>query len=172
MYCLGLMLRSLFSDISATTITLYLLTGKSCRLQILTCLKPTSLASMVLLSAKFYPRHRSSHNKTSLNSLTPHRKNIYSSGQWGSKLRVSEHESSAPPVNMYGTTSLPWCVFISTFIYEMWLILELVNEWIGSLTSHSTIFQLYMWRHIDVQVNCRSWSYSRAPSPLTFRRVL
>ena len=104
MYCLGLMSRSLFSDISATRITLYLLTGKSCRLQILTSLKPTSLASMLLLSAKFYPRHRSSHPKTSLNSLTPHRNNI--SRQWGLKPRVSEHESSAPPVNMYGTTSL------------------------------------------------------------------
>ena len=23
--------------------------------------------------------------------------------------------------------------------------------WIGSLTSHSTVFQLYLWRHIDVQ---------------------
>ena len=170
MYCLGLMSRSLFSDISATRITLYLLTGKSCRLQILTCLKPISLARMVLLSDKFYQGQRSSHPITSLNSLTPHRNNI--SRQWGSKPRVSEHESSAPPVNMYGTTSLPWCVFISTFIYEMWLILGLVNEWIGSLTSNSTILQLCMWRHIDVQANCRSWSYSRAPSPFTFRRVL
>ena len=68
--------RSLFSDISATKITLYLLTGKSYRLHILTYLKPTSLASMFLLSAKFYPRHRSCHPKTSLNSLTPHRNNI------------------------------------------------------------------------------------------------
>ena len=91
-----LMSRSLFSDISATRITLYLLTGKSYRLHILTCLKPTSLASMFLLSAKFNPRHRSSHPKTSLNSLTPHRNNI--SGQRGSKPRVSEHESSALPV--------------------------------------------------------------------------
>ena len=151
MYCLGLMSPSLFSDILATRITLYLLTGKSCRLSILTCLKPTSLASMALLSVKFYSRHRSSHPKTSFNSLTPHRNNI--SGQQGSKPRVSEHESSAPPFNMYGTTSLPWCVFISTFIYEVWLILELVNEWIGSLTSYSTIFQLYMWRHMDLCAN-------------------
>ena len=75
-------------------------------------------------------------------------------------------ESSAPPVNMYGTTSLSWCVFISTFIYEKWLILELVNEWIGSLlTWHSTIFQLYMWRHIDVKAGCRSWTYGRVPTP-------
>ena len=51
-----------------------------------------------------------SHPKTSLNSLTPHGNNI--SGQRGSKSRVSEHESSAPPVDMYGTTSLSWsCVF-------------------------------------------------------------
>ena len=58
-YCFYLMSRLLFSDISATRITLYLLTGKSSRRQILTCLKPKSLASMVLLSAIFYPRHRS-----------------------------------------------------------------------------------------------------------------
>ena len=77
------------------------------------------------------PIYICSHPKTSLNSLTPHRNSI--SGQRGSKSRVSEHESSAPPVNMYGTTSLSWCVLISTFIYEKWLILELVNEWIGSL---------------------------------------
>ena len=43
--------------------------------------------------------------KPFFNSLTPDRHHI--SGQRGSKPRVSEHESSAPPVNMYGTTSRP-----------------------------------------------------------------
>ena len=39
-------------------------------------------------------------------------------------------------------------------------------EWmseIGCLTSHATIFQLYMWRHIDVQADWRrNWTYGRA----------
>ena len=44
---------------------------------------------------------------------------------------------------------------------------EWVSEWvseIGCLTSHATIFQLYMWRHIDVQADWRNnWTYGRAP---------
>ena len=34
------------------------------------------------------------------------------------------------------------------------------------LTSHSTIFQLFMWRNIDVQVDGRSSTYSRAPNAI------
>ena len=30
-------------------------------------------------------------------------------------------------------------------------------------TSYATIFQLYMWRHTDVQMDWRSWAYSRLP---------
>ena len=38
---------------------------------------------------------------------------------------------------------------------------------IGCLTSHWTIFQLYMWRHIDVQADWRrSWTYGRAPNAI------
>ena len=34
---------------------------------------------------------------------------------------------------------------------------------IGCLTSHPTILQLYMWRHIDVQADWRrNWTYDRA----------
>ena len=32
----------------------------------------------------------------------------------------------------------------------------------GCLMSHLTIFQSYMWRHIDVQADWRSWTYARA----------
>ena len=44
---------------------------------------------------------------------------------------------------------------------------EWVSEWIGCLTSQLTIFQSYMWRHIDVQADWRrsSWTYGRAPTP-------
>ena len=41
-----------------------------------------------------------------------------------------------------------------------------VSEWISCLTSQLTIFQSYMWRHIDVQADWRrSWTYGRAPTP-------
>ena len=42
-------------------------------------------------------------------------------------------------------------------------------EWsgIGCLTSQLTIFQSYMWRHIDVQADWRrSWTYGRAPNAI------
>ena len=45
-------------------------------------------------------------------------------------------------------------------------VLAWVSE-IGCLTSHWTIFQLYMWRHIDVQADWRrSWTYGRAPNAI------
>ena len=45
-------------------------------------------------------------------------------------------------------------------------ILELLS-WIGCLTSQLTIFQSYMWRHIDVQADWRrSWTYGRAPNAI------
>ena len=44
-------------------------------------------------------------------------------------------------------------------------ILEL--SWIGCLTSQLTIFQSYMWRHIDVQADWkRSLTYGRAPNAI------
>ena len=41
-------------------------------------------------------------------------------------------------------------------------------RWIGCLTSQLTIFQSYMWRHIDVQADWkrRSWTYGRAPNAI------
>ena len=40
-------------------------------------------------------------------------------------------------------------------------------SWIGCLTSQLTIFQSYMWRHIDVQADWRrSWTYGRAPNAI------
>ena len=45
-----------------------------------------------------------------------------------------------------------------------------IRDWvseIGCLMSHATIFQLYMWRHIDVQAYWRrSWTYGRAPNAI------
>ena len=34
------------------------------------------------------------------------------------------------------------------------------------LTSHATLFQLYMWQHIDVQAEWRSLTYGRAPNAI------
>ena len=38
--------------------------------------------------------------------------------------------------------------------------------WIVCLTSQLTIFQSYMWRHIDVQADWRSMTYGRAPNAI------
>ena len=47
--------------------------------------------------------------------------------------------------------------------FKTWL----EREKIGCWTSHATIFQLYMWRHIDVQADWRrSWTYSRTPNAI------
>ena len=44
---------------------------------------------------------------------------------------------------------------------------EWVSEWISCLTSQLTIFQSYMWRHIDVQADWRrSCTYGRAPNAI------
>ena len=52
-------------------------------------------------------------------------------------------------------------VAINALIFEL--------SWIGCLTSQLTIFQSYMWRHIDVQADWRrSWTYGRAPKTLLF----
>ena len=41
------------------------------------------------------------------------------------------------------------------------------SEWIFCLTSQLTIFQSYMWRHIDVQAEWRrSWTYGRASNAI------
>ena len=39
---------------------------------------------------------------------------------------------------------------------------SLAGKWVsfGCLTPQSTTFQLYMWRHIDEQVDWRSWTYA------------
>ena len=42
-------------------------------------------------------------------------------------------------------------------------------RWNCCLTSQLTIFQSYMWRHIDVQADWRrSWTYGRLPTPRHF----
>ena len=45
--------------------------------------------------------------------------------------------------------------------------------WISSLSSHPSIFQLNLWRQLDVQaVWRRTYTYGRAPKPMAFHRVL
>ena len=50
----------------------------------------------------------------------------------------------------------------STEGYSELKIQRVSDSAIGCFTSHATIFQFYMWRHIDVQVDWRSWTYGRA----------
>ena len=54
--------------------------------------------------------------------------------------------------------------YIYSFVYS-WKV-ELLG-WICCLTSQLTIFQSYMWQHIDVQADWRrSWTYGRAPNAI------
>ena len=49
--------------------------------------------------------------------------------------------------------------------YRLKMLIEL--SWIVCLTSQLTIFQSYMWRHIDVQADWRrSMTYGRAPNAI------
>ena len=44
---------------------------------------------------------------------------------------------------------------------------QYLRSWIVCLTSQLTIFQSYMWRHIDVQADWRrSMTYGRAPNAI------
>ena len=51
--------------------------------------------------------------------------------------------------------------------FGLWKTEQDVSEWVnGCLTSQLTIFQSYMWWHIDVQADWRrNWTYGRAPTP-------
>ena len=49
---------------------------------------------------------------------------------------------------------------------QIWKMDWIGLDWIGCLTSQLTIFQSYMWRHIDVQADWRrSCTHGRAPTP-------
>ena len=83
---------------------------------------------------------------------------------------------------------LPWWTFMDSRTWEVrpsnwgirvyWLAIRTchecqwhrklhTSEWDWFLTSRATIFQLYMWRHIDVQVGWRrSLTYGRAPNAI------
>ena len=62
---------------------------------------------------------------------------------------------------------LIWCCTWRTQ-GQSWVLHTLGLSWIGCLTSQLTIFQSYMWRHIDVQADWRrsSWTYGRAPNAI------
>ena len=82
----------------------------------------------------------------------------------------------SPPIELQNPLIQHCDIFFNNwweFIMLAWIeIIWIGFECIACLTSHSTIFQLYIWRHIDVQANWRSWTYGRDSTPLTFRRVL
>ena len=81
------------------------------------------------------------------------------------------------PVNMYiytiykyDITSVLFCrlIIVDVLLVNELILLKLIElSWIGCLTSQLTIFQSYMWRHIDVQADWRrSWTYGRAPNAI------
>ena len=55
---------------------------------------------------------------------------------------------------------------LSYYVREHFHLYGFGLDWISCLTSQLTIFQSYMWRHIDVQAGWRrSCTYGRAPTP-------
>ena len=59
-----------------------------------------------------------------------------------------------------------WIIF-TQLIASRVVIQRVELSWICCLTSQLTIFQSYMWRHIDVQADWRrSWTYGRAPNAI------
>ena len=76
-------------------------------------------------------------------------------------------------VNVCAKTSLSSVLILPQIdMWFQWSVSEnymnlLELSWIGCLTSQLTIFQSYMWRHIDVQADWRrSWTYGRAPNAI------
>ena len=59
-----------------------------------------------------------------------------------------------------------------TYPTTLWLAIIIINitsmevRCICCLTSHATIFQTYMWRHIYVQADWRRRTYGRAPNAI------
>ena len=52
-------------------------------------------------------------------------------------------------------------------MHQIYLCIKVELSWIVCLTSQLTIFQSYMWRHIDVQADWRrSMTYGRAPNAI------
>ena len=79
---------------------------------------------------------------------------------------ISTVRSSTPLVKFNKIAS-------SVLVKATWVISPLQYEthriWgneIGCLESHTTIFQLNMWRNIDVQVDWGSWTCGRAPNAI------
>ena len=80
----------------------------------------------------------------------------------------------------HATNTSRWVLLIENSTYSQYLevstsdrtlnmqpILKVRWGEFGCLTSHLTIFQSYMWRHIDVQADWRrSWTYGRAPNAI------
>ena len=59
------------------------------------------------------------------------------------------------------------CLFKSTHKYDIFRERKKICVCIGCFTSRATIFQLYMWQHIDVEADWRrSWTYGRAPNAI------
>ena len=81
---------------------------------------------------------------------------------------IFTHAQLDPRVNIIGSNWSPWKLmrqenknFLQTDEQK-----GEVVRWIGHFTSQLTIFQSYMWWHIDVQADWRSCSYGRAPNAI------
>ena len=73
-------------------------------------------------------------------------------------------------MNLHSFSSAIYLILLHTAtyfkLYNPSFLVEIEIE-ICCLTLHATIFQLYMWRHIDVQADWRrSWTYGRASNTI------
>ena len=84
-------------------------------------------------------------------------------------LPLSRMNSPKSPLVIRIAVVVPFVILhvFRNFAYMRMVITPMKIEvrWIGCLTSQLTIFQSYMWRHIDVQADWRSsCTYGRAPN--------
>ena len=67
----------------------------------------------------------------------------------------------------HSATAAPYIHYATLFPDDTKVPKVVVECWIGCLTSQLTIFQSYMWQHIELQADWRkSWIYSRAPNAI------
>ena len=74
-------------------------------------------------------------------------------------VRLAKQETLTPPGHLVSPLVYrvrecpPWCSIVgaTVTVHQFFCWVEL--SWIGCLTSQLTIFQSYMWRHIDVQAD-------------------
>ena len=87
---------------------------------------------------------------------------------WGQLAKINSRLSSYHTCRIHVVKCKHWHIALShRHMFRINHSCRSEVRWIGCLTSQLTIFQSYMWRHIDVQADWRrSWTYGRAPNAI------